>query len=338
MLVSQAIERAKNLLFAGQSLRAGEQSNALASFQAMMRDLPGLIGASWCDVVGYDGYVAGEDERISCFSDMSIGVPDYILKEEGWGVRASSGFNSNTMRTPYDGARVQVVDQGGADELWFYRADRASWFAVGALGLNSDVPLNSEFDRYIPSMLAVHMRPEYPGANLDKATVFLAERGYAKLRARLARPRRVSVDAALLNLSIQTGSRAVQGGSTRARPEILAQALAELHVGLGELVNQLGGTLDAALTGTIYSNSGATSVSTFVLPAAAAGLRYGFVVRSSSGLRVTAQAGDTIGIGMNVSASGGRVDSVVVGSALYLLCINGTEWVATSDVGEWTVT
>lgn len=205
MLVSQVIDRATRLLFAGQTLTGTQAANALASFQDMMRDLPGVIGAKWTDVVGHDGYVAGEDERIACYSAMSIKVPDFILKSDGAGVPSTDTFNSTTMRTPNDGARVQIVDFEGTEKLWFYRADRAAWFGVDALTAGSDVPLSAEFDRYLPSMLAIHMRPEYVGSNLDKATAFLAEKGYAKLRARLRKASPVRVELALLHRSIQTG-------------------------------------------------------------------------------------------------------------------------------------
>lgn len=116
-------------------------------------------------------------------------------------------------------------------------------------------------------------------------------------------------------------------------------AIQVLTLGLGTLVVQpLGGALSASASGSIYSNEGAAAISPFVLPAAAAGLRFGFIVQDADGIRVTAAAGDTIQISTALSAAAGKAESTTIGSTVYLIAINATEWIATSVVGVWTVT
>lgn len=206
MLVSQVVERAARLLFAGQAMTGPERTAGLEMFQAMMRDLPGRIGGSWRNVVASEAYTAGEDERITCYGSFTVTIPDYIYTADASGVPSGTTYSSTTMRPPKDGARVQVTDAGDSTErLWFWRADKAYWCEVGALTLSSEVPLSSEFDHYLPAMLAVFWHDEYPGSNLGEATVFRANKGYSKIRAKTRRSDITAVDTALLNLSIQTG-------------------------------------------------------------------------------------------------------------------------------------
>lgn len=91
-------------------------------------------------------------------------------------------------------------------------------------------------------------------------------------------------------------------------------------------------------TRTVFTNEGATVRQDLTLPAAAAGLEYGFYCQDGDGIRVIAGAGDTLRFAGNVSAAGGRLDSITVGSAITLVAINATEWVALSYTGTWTAT
>jgi hypothetical protein len=99
-----------------------------------------------------------------------------------------------------------------------------------------------------------------------------------------------------------------------------------------------GATLLVEDTGRIFNNTGATARSDFILPAAAKGLRYGFMVMDTDGIRVTALLGHSIRVGASVSASGGRIDNAVIGSVIWLVGISTDQWVAESPVGTWTVT
>ena len=98
-----------------------------------------------------------------------------------------------------------------------------------------------------------------------------------------------------------------------------------------------GGTLSGESSGTTQTNEGATSLSLFTLPGAAAGRVFSFVVQDSDGIRVNAAEGDTIRVGRNVSSTAGRIDCLDMGSVITLVAINSTEWIATSMVGTWVV-
>lgn len=85
----------------------------------------------------------------------------------------------------------------------------------------------------------------------------------------------------------------------------------------------------------VFTNEGAGAAITFNLPSAVAGLTYTFYVQNANGLVVDAAAGDTIRILALVTAAGGNVSSVTIGSSVTLVAINATEWVAISSLGTW---
>lgn len=87
----------------------------------------------------------------------------------------------------------------------------------------------------------------------------------------------------------------------------------------------------------ILTNEGAAAEAYNALPSAAVGLEYVFYCQTVNGIRIVAAAGDTIRLGPNVSAAAGFVRSEIVGSALVLVAINATEWVAISIIDIWTV-
>jgi len=74
-----------------------------------------------------------------------------------------------------------------------------------------------------------------------------------------------------------------------------------------------------------------------VLPSAAAGYRFRFVVQDNSGLKVTAAAGDTIRVAGSVTSAAGNISTTTIGNFVELIAINATEWIATQTVGTWTV-
>lgn len=85
----------------------------------------------------------------------------------------------------------------------------------------------------------------------------------------------------------------------------------------------------------VFTNEGAGAAITFNLPAAAVGLSYTFYVQNANGVVIDAAAGDTIRILALVTAAGGSVSSVTVGSSVILVAINATEWVAIAALGTW---
>lgn len=95
--------------------------------------------------------------------------------------------------------------------------------------------------------------------------------------------------------------------------------------------------LAAAETRTLLSNEGVTAQNYHTLPAAAAGIVFTFVLQDADGIRITAGSGDTIRVLSLVSPAAGYAESTTIGSAITLVAINATEWVAISAVGTWTV-
>lgn len=88
----------------------------------------------------------------------------------------------------------------------------------------------------------------------------------------------------------------------------------------------------------VLTNRGATALNYHTLPAASAGLGpFIFMVVDSDGVRVDAQAGDTIRIAGNVSPAAGNISSTTVGSCVWLVALNDTEWAAVVSVGTWNV-
>ena len=73
------------------------------------------------------------------------------------------------------------------------------------------------------------------------------------------------------------------------------------------------------------------------LPDAAAGLIFTFICNHADGIRIVAAAGDTMRLNGSVSVAAGYVESTIVGSAVKLVAIDATEWIATSVNGTWNV-
>lgn len=92
-------------------------------------------------------------------------------------------------------------------------------------------------------------------------------------------------------------------------------------------------------SGTIYTNEGDADGATVTLPAAqtSPSLTFTFVVQANATLTITAGSGDTIRIGSSVTGEAGSIYSSVVGSAITLVCVNATEWIAVFSVGSWAI-
>jgi len=96
--------------------------------------------------------------------------------------------------------------------------------------------------------------------------------------------------------------------------------------------------ISAVESNTLYTNEGATAKAYLTLPTAAAGLRYSFIVQDTDGLRIVANAGDTIRSNTSVSAAAGFAEATAIGATMTLVAINATEWISTSTLGTWTIT
>lgn len=95
--------------------------------------------------------------------------------------------------------------------------------------------------------------------------------------------------------------------------------------------------LAAADVHKLLTNEGATAQIVVNLPAAAANLEVEGYVQDADGIKFVAAAGDTIRIEASVSPAAGYISSTTVGSAVRLVAINATEWVAVSFTGTWSV-
>lgn len=87
--------------------------------------------------------------------------------------------------------------------------------------------------------------------------------------------------------------------------------------------------------GSSFDNNGATSKAACELPPADYGLHYMFRVVDADGLRIVATTGDDIRISDTTSATAGYVESVRIGSTLYLCALDETTWLAQEVTGTW---
>jgi len=88
----------------------------------------------------------------------------------------------------------------------------------------------------------------------------------------------------------------------------------------------------------VITNEGAPGALVYnTLPTAVAGLVFKFACQDVDGIVITASGGDTIRIGVNVSAAAGYIKSVEIGAYIELVAINATEWYAGSVIGTWTI-
>lgn len=90
-------------------------------------------------------------------------------------------------------------------------------------------------------------------------------------------------------------------------------------------------------SGAYFDNTGVTGNANFLLPTAAKGLIYTFIVSDSDGLTVVANVGETIRVGSLVSSSGGTAQASTVGNVITIVAISSTEWYATSVIGTWVL-
>lgn len=96
--------------------------------------------------------------------------------------------------------------------------------------------------------------------------------------------------------------------------------------------------LTADESGKVFSNEGSGAKNYHTLPEARAGLVFTFIVQDADGIRIVAAAGDTIRHAATVSGPAGFAEATTIGNVITLRAINGTEWIAESVIGSWTVT
>lgn len=193
MIVSEIAKRAFRLgeiLDAARDPENFEMDQAVESFQGMISDMPEhIVGGAWKTVVGTSAYAAAEDERVVCATTViaaSIVKPTYIDICEGtaW----TSAFDEDRARFPFDGARLEIIDQeADTYQLWFYRADRADWYRGDSLTQNSESPFNRRVDEALAAMLAIRLKVEY-GGETTPALAGMALRSDQLMRGLYFRP------------------------------------------------------------------------------------------------------------------------------------------------------
>lgn len=129
----------------------------------------------------------------------------------------------------------------------------------------------------------------------------------------------------------------IEPGSKGAVLRVNAEAACEWSYPMAIWALPDSDTLTGGEVGKTLTNEGAAAQVVATLPPARAGLSYSFVVQDADGLRVQAGSGDTVRIAASVSAAAGYAECATIGNAVTFVAINGTEWVATSVVGTWTV-
>jgi len=90
----------------------------------------------------------------------------------------------------------------------------------------------------------------------------------------------------------------------------------------------------------VFTNEGATAEVYLNLPTAVAGLSFNFVCQDTDGIRIIANTGDTIRLGVSVTAAAGNIKTFTVGNTIKLVAINATEWMAIASTGDgaWEIT
>jgi hypothetical protein len=95
---------------------------------------------------------------------------------------------------------------------------------------------------------------------------------------------------------------------------------------------------DTADLNKVFTNEAATALQEFTLPSAVAGLSYTFCVQDDDDIKITANTGNTIRMGSQVTATADYVQSTSIGDSVTLIAINATEWMAVGGfTGIWSV-
>lgn len=95
--------------------------------------------------------------------------------------------------------------------------------------------------------------------------------------------------------------------------------------------------IDAAYSGYIITNEGATGAATFVLSAAAVGVELTFRVMTAQELRIDPSGTETIALPSSGAqgAAGKYLTADAVGEWVRLLCVKTGQWQVTGYLGTW---
>lgn len=134
-----------------------QATQALSVLKTLIRQLPN----SWFNVTGAEGYVCGEDERVTLDTSVLVTLPVYVSLD---GTGTADAYDASLHRAPRDGAKIQIIDRTTrTSELYIYRADFALWTAISSLSLTSESPFNADLDEPLSAALAMMLAEEYGG-------------------------------------------------------------------------------------------------------------------------------------------------------------------------------
>ena len=94
--------------------------------------------------------------------------------------------------------------------------------------------------------------------------------------------------------------------------------------------------IGVAESGSVHTNAGAAGAAAWVLPDAAAGLHYTFIVMAAQEMQVTPAAGDKICVAGVCGDAAEYWSADAVGGSITIVAVDATNWVATSYIGTWT--
>lgn len=84
----------------------------------------------------------------------------------------------------------------------------------------------------------------------------------------------------------------------------------------------------------VFQNEGATSLIEFALPSAVVGMKVSFAVVDTDGLKIIAATGETIRFAGAITATAGSIQSVNIGDAITLVCLEAGKWTVENSVKE----
>lgn len=147
------------------------------------------------------------------------------------------------------------------------------------------------------------------------------------------------VEASAAELNYVDGLSAA--GSATASKVVLLDANSALSGLRFKVLNDADGAagLDAAYSGYVITNLGATGAATFVLAAAAVGVHLWFYVLAAQELRIDPNGTETIGLPSSGAqqAAGKFISADAVGEYAHVACVKAGQWEVLDYRGTWTV-
>jgi hypothetical protein len=150
-----------------------------------------------------------------------------------------------------------------------------------------------------------------------------------------------ALDAGVLAAS--TAGRALMAtgffSAAKASDAFAANALAYDRIAARTVeAHTAGDTLTAAETGSIHTNTGASGAITLVLPSAAVGLEFIFVVGAAQELRIDPNTTQTISLPSTgvAGAAGKYLVADAIGESVHLACSIAGTWAVLGYTGTWS--